>query len=56
MDDIFLWDQANGLRSVTALLRANGVLPDGWRLQWGAGLSADGRTIAGFGLSPDNGR
>jgi probable HAF family extracellular repeat protein len=53
-DDVFVWDEAHGIRSVTALLRAAGVLPEGWRLQGAAGLSADGRTLAGFGRNPDN--
>jgi uncharacterized membrane protein len=50
--DLFVWDEAGGMQSVTALLTGAGVLPTGWRLESVSALSADGRTLSGWGTNP----
>jgi probable HAF family extracellular repeat protein len=49
----FIWDQANGMRSLTQVLADLGVqVPAGWELQSANAISADGLTIAGTGADP----
>jgi probable HAF family extracellular repeat protein len=47
----FVWDATWGMRSIRReLARVPGA--DGWRLSCATGVSADGRTVTGFGINP----
>lgn len=47
------WTEADGPRRLHAVAEERGVLiPDGWLLSQATGLSADGRTVVGFGTNP----
>jgi hypothetical protein len=50
----FVWDAQNGVRWVEDLLAGHGLANDlaGWDLEQATGVSADGRTIVGFGTDP----
>jgi probable HAF family extracellular repeat protein len=49
----FVWDAAHGMVGVEDLLTANGVTDvAGWQLAHANGISADGGTIVGWGISP----
>ena len=48
----FIWDQTNGMRRLEVALSGLGVNVEGWTDLFPSILSADGRTIAGTGLSP----
>ncbi len=48
----FVWDQAHGIRDIRATLADLGVDLTGWTLRDAAGVSADGRTVAGTGVNP----
>ena len=50
----YIWDQSNGMRQLDLLLPALGVDLTGWSLTDARGVSADGRTIVGFGVNPDS--
>jgi probable HAF family extracellular repeat protein len=50
--EAFLWDEANGMRSLRDVLIAQGDDLKGWQLIEAADVSADGRTIVGFGINP----
>ncbi len=45
----FIWDQANGVRSIEDLLTSYGLDMSGWVLSEATGISADGLTIVGKG-------
>jgi uncharacterized membrane protein len=47
----FIWDQANGMRSLYDLLAPDVDLSD-WSLTSARGISADGLTIVGYGINP----
>lgn len=48
------WTPAGGMQRLADYLAANDVaVPDGWNLQSGSGISADGKTIGGWGTGPD---
>ena len=51
----FLWTETGGMRTVEDVLFEDfGVmLPDGWQLFSAEDISADGRTIVGYGVNPD---
>ncbi len=50
----FIWDQANGMRSLRDVLIGDfGLNLTGWTLSWAAGISDDGLTIVGHGTNPD---
>jgi probable HAF family extracellular repeat protein len=50
----FIWDEHYGMRSLRQVLVEMGVkLADDWLLGAGHSISADGRTIVGFGYSPN---
>lgn len=51
----FLWTEADGMRTVEDILFEDfGVsLPAGWQLFSAEDISADGRTIVGYGINPD---
>jgi probable HAF family extracellular repeat protein len=48
-----VWDQVHGLRSISGILTESGVDLSGWRLQQAVDVSADGRTILGYGAIGD---
>ncbi len=52
--EAFIWDQANGMRSLTDVLTGAGVNLDDWVDLHAYGISDDGRTIVGYGLRPSN--
>lgn len=52
-----IWTEEHGLRTVEDVLANDlGIDIGGWQLQRATGISADGRVITGFGLSPSNRR
>lgn len=49
----FLWDEAHGMRSLFQVLQGeHGLDLTGWILSAATAISADGRTIAGYGVNP----
>ena len=50
--EAFVWNPQFGMRSIQTLLSAAGIDLTGWQLQDVRGISADGRTVAGWGLNP----
>ena len=49
----FIWDAASGMRNLqTVLVNDLGLDLTGWTLQNATDVSADGRTIVGYGLDP----
>ena len=49
----FIWDEENGMRNLQDILVNNyGLNLTGWTLQNATSISADGLTIAGYGVSP----
>jgi len=49
-----IWTPATGLQPLADYVVAQGVtIPDGWFLAAGTALSADGKTIGGWGIDPD---
>ena len=50
---VFIWDEANGMRDLREVLIAQGDDLEGWRLAWATDVSADGRTIVGWGFNPE---
>lgn len=55
--EAFLWTSAKGMRSLGAqLLEALPSELAGWRLVDARAISADGRTIVGFGINPTGAR
>jgi|JI10StandDraft_1071094.scaffolds.fasta_scaffold34683_2 probable HAF family extracellular repeat protein len=48
----FIWDAQNGTQSLHALLFGLGVDVTGWFLTEATGVSADGRSIVGYGINP----
>lgn len=52
-DTAFIWDGTNGMRPVKDVLQNNfGLDLTGWTLTSATGVSADGATIVGNGISP----
>jgi len=54
--EAFIWNQANGMRSLSDVLLDGfglNLTNQGWILHEATGISADGRTIVGFGSNPD---
>jgi hypothetical protein len=52
--EAFVWDEPNGLRALAEVLVDDyGIDLTGWTLTSARGISADGRTIVGFGTNPD---
>lgn len=50
----FIWDEENGLCNLKAVMMALYNLPVGaWQLYSAHAISADGRTIVGYGINPD---
>ncbi len=51
--EAFIWDAASGMRSLASVLTADGAANlSGWVLSAATGVSADGRTIVGWGTNP----
>lgn len=51
-DTAFVWDQTNGMRSIPSLITSAGVSLTGWNLTVANAVSADGRTVVGYGTNP----
>lgn len=50
--DVFIWDEVNGVRSIKQMMTDGGVeFSDGWSL-YKAFISADGRVVGGWGSGP----
>ncbi len=50
----FIWDEVHGMRDLQQVLEDDhGLNLAGWRFRRAVGISADGRTIAGWGYNPD---
>ena len=49
----FVWSQATGMLSVQELLSASDVDLTGWQLNFATAVSANGKTIVGWGRNPD---
>jgi uncharacterized membrane protein len=43
----FIWNQVDGVRTLESILTDAGVDLDGWLLEWGNGVSADGMIVVG---------
>jgi probable HAF family extracellular repeat protein len=52
----FIWDAANGIRKLQDVLTSYGLNLTGWTLQSAPAISADGRTIVGYGINPSGNR
>lgn len=53
--EAFIWEPSHGMRSVRDVLSVEyglGSELDGWYLNAATGISADGRTIVGYGVNP----
>jgi len=50
--DAFIWDAENGMQDLRLVLIGLGLDLTGWDLWEAQGISADGRTITGFGTNP----
>jgi probable HAF family extracellular repeat protein len=52
--EAFIWDETNGMRSLRGVLEALGLENEleGWTLRVAPAISADGRTIVGYGTNP----
>ncbi len=51
----FIWTEGKGTSTLESYLEKRGVVvPDGWILQVASIISADGKTIYGWGSNPDN--
>ncbi|MEX1026489.1 MAG: hypothetical protein WD049_00555 [Candidatus Paceibacterota bacterium] len=51
-----IWD-SNGVRGIKHILtQEHGLDLTGWELHYGAGISADGKVLAGAGLNPEGQR
>ena len=52
-DEAFLWTSAGGMQNLGELLLSGGATGlTGWRLNIANAVSADGRTIVGYGTNP----
>lgn len=49
----FIWDAVHGMRSLRQVLIGQGADLTGWTLGLATGVSADGRTIVGYGTNPN---
>jgi hypothetical protein len=47
-----VWDTAHGFQTLQSILASDGINISGWTLETAAGVSADGRTIVGWGTDP----
>jgi uncharacterized membrane protein len=51
--EAYIWDSTNGMRSLQDVLTDEGLDLTGWTLHVAHGISADGKTIVGWGVNPD---
>jgi probable HAF family extracellular repeat protein len=51
-DHAFIWDEMNGIQNLKKVLLDKGLDLSGWELFSATGVSADGRTVVGFGVNP----
>ena len=51
-DEAFIWDEANGMRSLASVLEGGGANLNGWTLQVASDISANGITVTGWGTDP----
>ncbi|MEZ4331100.1 MAG: PEP-CTERM sorting domain-containing protein [Myxococcota bacterium] len=51
-DQAVIWDATGQMQSLDILLRSLGVDMTGWKLSQAVDVSADGRTIVGYGINP----
>jgi hypothetical protein len=52
-DEAFFWSVGNGMQNLRELLESAGAAGvTGWTLTKATGISSDGRTIVGYGISP----
>src|SRR5690606_37251421 len=51
-DDAFVWTRGEGLSSISDILNRHGAMPQGWQVHVAYAVSADGRTITGYGYNP----
>lgn len=49
----FIWDAAHGMRSLLDVLVEGNPNLTGWNLQSAQSISADGKTVVGFGINPN---
>ncbi len=47
---VFIWDQANGMRNLQDVL--GGAVPAGWTLTAARGIASDNTTLVGYGINP----
>lgn len=52
-DRAFLWDQTNGLQYLHEILEANDIDLLGWQLMGITDVTPDGKTLVGYGQTPD---
>jgi probable HAF family extracellular repeat protein len=52
----FIWDPVHGMRDLHQVLTDLGIDLTGWGLAEATGISSDGRTIVGYGASPNGQR
>jgi hypothetical protein len=55
-EEAFIWDHANGMRSLQDVLANSGIDMTGWQLEIAFDVSADGKTIVGYGDNPNGNR
>ena len=51
--EAFRWTPTGGMESIKAILMEGGIDLEGWQLTDATGISADGSTVTGRGVSPD---
>lgn len=51
--EAIIWDSTHGMRRVTDALMDNGLEVRSWTLKSATGISADGKTIVGYGINPN---
>jgi len=47
-----IWDEVLGMRDLQTVLETRGANLAGWTLEYATGISADGKTIVGWGTNP----
>ena len=52
--EAFIWDENNGMRSLQSVLESLGIDLTGWAFKEATDVSADGLTIVGWGINPQN--
>src|SRR5690606_31878221 len=55
-DQAVIWDAAGTMQPLSTLLRSLGIDLTGWKLSEAMDVSADGRTIVGYGTNPSGKR